>query len=131
MAVSDIVPVPGTRFEETLASGSPDLLREMIRSFAQKMMDAEVEDLCGAGDGEVSPDRADSMELDRGLPEILTPPASPPALHPADPHRPARDLRQDRAETRLPIAGPPALLRPPHQRRADLLHIKDPATKSW
>ena len=49
MAVGDIVPVPGTRFEETLASASPDLLREMIKGFAQKMMDAEVEELCGAG----------------------------------------------------------------------------------
>jgi hypothetical protein len=26
MAVSDIVPVPGTRFEDTLESASPDLL---------------------------------------------------------------------------------------------------------
>ena len=49
MAVGDIVPVPGARFEETLASASPDLLREMIRGFAQQMMDAEVEELCGAG----------------------------------------------------------------------------------
>ena len=43
MAVRDIVPVPGTSFEETLSSASPDLLREMIRGFAQRMMDAEVE----------------------------------------------------------------------------------------
>src|SRR6266851_5178851 len=60
MAVRDIVPVPGTRFEGTLESASPDLLREMIRAFAQRMMDAEVEDLCGAGYGEVSPDRVNS-----------------------------------------------------------------------
>ena len=44
MAVGDIVPVPGAQFEETLASASPDLLREMIKGFAQRMMDAEVED---------------------------------------------------------------------------------------
>ena len=43
MAVGDIVPVPGARFEDTLESASPDLLREMIRAFAQRMMDAEVE----------------------------------------------------------------------------------------
>ena len=43
MAVGDIVPVPGAQFEDTLESASPDLLREMIRGFAQKMMDAEVE----------------------------------------------------------------------------------------
>ena len=57
MAARDIVPVPGAQFEQTLASASPDLLREMIRGFAQKMMDAEVEDICGAGYGEVSQDR--------------------------------------------------------------------------
>jgi transposase-like protein len=60
MAVSDIVPVRGTRFEDTLESASPDLLREMIRAFAQRMMDAEVEDICGAGYGEVSADRVNS-----------------------------------------------------------------------
>ena len=43
MAVGDIVPVPGDSFEQTLASASPDMLREMIREFAQRMMDAEVE----------------------------------------------------------------------------------------
>jgi putative transposase len=39
MAARDIVPVPGARFEETLASASPDVLREMIKGFAQRMMD--------------------------------------------------------------------------------------------
>lgn len=51
MAVRDIVPVPGASFEETLTSASPDLLREMIKGFAQRIMDAEVETLCGAGYG--------------------------------------------------------------------------------
>ena len=60
MAVGDIVPVPGTRFEDTLESASPDLLREMIKGFAQRMMDAEVEAVCGAGYGEVSPERVNS-----------------------------------------------------------------------
>jgi hypothetical protein len=46
VAVVDIVPVPGDSFEQTLAS---DVLREMIRAFARKMMDAEVEVACGAG----------------------------------------------------------------------------------
>jgi len=31
MAARDIVPVPGARFEETLESASPDVLREMIK----------------------------------------------------------------------------------------------------
>ncbi len=60
MAVGDIVPVAGSQFGETLTSASPDLLREMIRGFAQRMMDAEVEQLCGAGYGEVTPDRVNS-----------------------------------------------------------------------
>jgi putative transposase len=60
MAVRDIVPVPDTSFEETLTSASPDLLREMIRGFAQRIMDAEVETLCGAGYGEVTPERVNS-----------------------------------------------------------------------
>ena len=59
MAVNDIVPVPDARLEDVLASASPDLLREMIRSFAQRMMDAEVGQLCGAGYGEVSPGRGE------------------------------------------------------------------------
>jgi putative transposase len=60
VAVGDIVPVPGAQFEETLASASPDLLREMIKGFAQRMMDAEVEGLCGAAYGEVSTGRVNS-----------------------------------------------------------------------
>ena len=60
MAVGDIVPVPGTRFEDTLESASPDLLREMIKGVGQRMVDAEVEGICGAGYGKVSPDRVNS-----------------------------------------------------------------------
>ena len=46
MAARDIVPVPGMQFEETLASASPDVLREMIKGFARRMMDADVEVRC-------------------------------------------------------------------------------------
>src|SRR5581483_7341896 len=60
VAAGDIVPVPGAEFEQTLAAASPDVLREMVRGFAQRMMDAEVEARCGAGYGEVSPDRVNS-----------------------------------------------------------------------
>jgi hypothetical protein len=31
VAAGDIVPVSGAQFEETLASASPDLLREMVK----------------------------------------------------------------------------------------------------
>ena len=34
--------------EETLASASPDLLREMIQGFVQRLMDAEVDQRCRA-----------------------------------------------------------------------------------
>jgi transposase-like protein len=60
VAARDIVPVPGAQFEETLASASPDLLREMIKGFAQRMMDADVEVRCNAGYGEVTPERVNS-----------------------------------------------------------------------
>src|SRR5690348_1219094 len=60
VAAGDIVPVPGAQFEQTLASASPDMLREMIREFAQRMMDADVEVRCNAGYGEVTPDRVNS-----------------------------------------------------------------------
>ena len=60
MAAGDIVPVPGAQFEETLASASPDVLRAMVREFAQRMMDADVEVRCNAGYGEVTPDRVNS-----------------------------------------------------------------------
>jgi hypothetical protein len=57
VAAGDIVPVPGARLAEPLASASPDLLREMVKGFTQRMMDAEVAERCGAGYGEVSPER--------------------------------------------------------------------------
>ena len=60
MAAGDIVPVPGARFEETLESASPDLLREMVMGFAQRVMDADVEVRCNAGYGEVTPERVNS-----------------------------------------------------------------------
>jgi putative transposase len=60
VAAVGIVPVPGDSFEQTLVAGAPDVVREMFRAFARQMMDAEVETRCGAGYGEVSPDRVNS-----------------------------------------------------------------------
>jgi len=57
VAARDIVPVVSDRFEQTLESASPDVLREMIRGFAQKMMDADLGVRCNAGYGEVTPER--------------------------------------------------------------------------
>jgi putative transposase len=52
VAVGDIVLVLDAQFGESLASASPDMLREMVRQFAQRMMDAGVEVRCNAGYGE-------------------------------------------------------------------------------
>src|SRR3954447_24239559 len=60
VAAGDIVPVTGEWFEQTLESASPDMLRTMVREMAQRMMDAEVEQVCGAGYGEVSDARINS-----------------------------------------------------------------------
>lgn len=42
------MPILGEQSENPLASANPDLLREMIRSFAQQTMDAEVESILGS-----------------------------------------------------------------------------------
>lgn len=60
MAAMDILPAEGEWFGETLAKASPDVLREMVVRMAQMMMDAEVEQRCGAGYGEVSDTRVNS-----------------------------------------------------------------------
>jgi transposase-like protein len=39
-----------------------DLLREMVRTFAERLMAAEVDVLCNAGYGEVTPERANSRD---------------------------------------------------------------------
>jgi transposase-like protein len=60
VAAKDILPAEGEWFDETLAQASPDMLREMVVRMAQMMMDAEVEQRCGAGYGEVSGRRTNS-----------------------------------------------------------------------
>ena len=46
--------------EEHLAAASPDLLRDMVRNFAQALMSAEADAICGAGYGERSEERTNS-----------------------------------------------------------------------
>jgi hypothetical protein len=45
---------------EHLDQASPDLLREMVRSFAQALMGAEADAVCGAGYGERSDERTNT-----------------------------------------------------------------------
>ncbi len=59
MTAPDSVPFAAL-LEENLASASPDLLRAMVKSFAQAMMSAEVDELCGAEYGQVSEERVNS-----------------------------------------------------------------------
>ena len=108
MAAGDIVPVPGAQFEETLASASPDVLRAMIREFAQRMMDADVEVRCNAGYGEVTPDRVNSRNGYR---------------------RREQDTRAGTIELAIPKLRPgsyfPSFLE--HRRRAERLSLSIPA----
>lgn len=56
MAARDSVDGIGV-LREQLMSASPDLLRNMVVNFAQAVMSAEADAMCGAPYGEVSPDR--------------------------------------------------------------------------
>jgi putative transposase len=40
-----------------LEKGSPDLLRAMVKDFAEALMGPDADDVCGAGYGERSPER--------------------------------------------------------------------------
>ncbi|WP_406516222.1 transposase [Streptomyces sp. NBC_00873] len=46
--------------EENLASASPDLLRQMVKTFADAMMSADVDTACGASYGMPSEERVNS-----------------------------------------------------------------------
>src|SRR6185503_13238657 len=48
---------PAALLEQQLQGASPDLLREMIATFANAMMSAQADQVCGAGYGERSPER--------------------------------------------------------------------------
>lgn len=56
MAVNNSVDVVAM-LREQLVAASPDLARQMLASLAQALMSADADAVCGAGFGEVSPDR--------------------------------------------------------------------------
>jgi len=49
-----------TWLRNRLEEANPDLLRDMVASFAERLMSAEVEVLCGAAPGERTPERVNS-----------------------------------------------------------------------
>jgi putative transposase len=51
---------PAGLLREQLEAASPDLLRAMIKTFADALMSAEADAVCGAGYGERSPERVNS-----------------------------------------------------------------------
>ena len=56
MAAGPSIDVTGW-LEEQLAQASPDLLRSMVQTFAEALMGAEADAVCGAGYGERSQER--------------------------------------------------------------------------
>jgi hypothetical protein len=63
MAAGPSIDVTGW-LEEQLAQASPDLLRSMVQTFAEALMGAEADAVCGAGYGERS---AEGRVRDRGV----------------------------------------------------------------
>jgi len=59
MTVLTSVPA-GDDFERQLAAAEPDMLRAMVKSFAEALMSAEADALCGAEYGQSSPERTNS-----------------------------------------------------------------------
>ena len=59
MAAGSSIDVSGWLHEQ-LAQASPDLLREMVKTFAEALMGAEADAVCGAGYGERSDERANT-----------------------------------------------------------------------
>lgn len=59
MAARDSVDVVGL-VREQLEGASPDLLQAMVRTFAEALMSAEADAVCGAGYGQRGPDRVNS-----------------------------------------------------------------------
>src|ERR687890_836969 len=51
---------PAGLWREQIESASPDLLRAMVKTFADALMSAEADAVCGAGYGERSPERTNS-----------------------------------------------------------------------
>src|SRR5829696_2827984 len=56
MTATPSIDLPGWMAEQ-LSQASPDLLRQMVQIFAEALMSADADAVCGAGYGQRSPDR--------------------------------------------------------------------------
>jgi len=59
MTATPSIDLPGWMAEQ-LSQASPDLLRNMIQTFAEALMSAEADAVCGAGYGQRSPERSNT-----------------------------------------------------------------------
>ncbi|MFD8195528.1 transposase [Streptomyces wuyuanensis] len=75
MTAPDSLPLH-TLAENNLAAASPDLLRAMVKTFADALMSAEADTLCNAEYGQVSDDRVNQSVLGQSVPsEVFGTPA--------------------------------------------------------
>jgi hypothetical protein len=65
---------PGGLWREQIDSASPDLLRAMVKTFADALMSAEADAVCGAGYGERSAQRDGAFDSHGGAPTAGDPP---------------------------------------------------------
>ena len=65
MAANNSVDAAGM-VREQLLSASPDLARQLLTTFVQALMSADADGICGAGYGEISPDRVNRRNGYRG-----------------------------------------------------------------
>ncbi len=59
MTAEPSIDLPGWMAEQ-LSQASPDLLRQMVQTFAEALMSADADAVCGAGYGQRSPDRTNT-----------------------------------------------------------------------
>src|SRR5512132_1440861 len=59
MTATQSIDLPGWMAEQ-LSQASPDLLRAMLQTFAEALMSADADAVCGAGYGQRNPDRANT-----------------------------------------------------------------------
>ena len=59
MTATPSIDLPGWMAEQ-LSQASPDLLRAMLQTFAEALMSADADAVCGAGYGQRNPDRTNT-----------------------------------------------------------------------